>query len=182
MLDSLVIGIIGLVIGGAMFFAMVSEPGSLFVERPDGTLQWRPGAEDEVDGAVFAITVVMSAMAAVYFVGFHAMSGQTPGKGMLGIKVVDVHTGEAPNIGTSILRYVIYAGPGLAGFAMSAAGPPLESFAFAMNIATLAIIGWILFEKTRRGLHDIIAETAVVRTRPPAREMHEPAAATRSGW
>lgn len=179
LLDSLVLLVVGAIVGGAVFFAVVDSPGSLFIEQGDGTVTWRPGAEEEVDRAILAVTVVMSAIAAVYFVAFHTMTGQTPGKGMLGIKVVDIHTGEAPNLGTSILRYVIYAGPGVAGLAMTYAGPPLESFAFAMNIATLAIVGWILFEKTRRGLHDIIAETAVVRTRPPEREVFSPAG---SGW
>lgn len=181
LLDSLVLAVVGAVIGGAMFFAMVDSPGSLFIEQPNGTVAWRAGAEEEVNRAIVTITLVMTAMAAVYFVAFHAMTGQTPGKGMLGVKVVDIHTGEAPNLGTSLLRYGVYAAPGLVGMGMSYAGPPWESFALVVNLAWLVIVGWIVFEKTRRGLHDIVAETAVVRTRPPERDAFESARAS-NGW
>ncbi len=78
-----------------------------------------------------------------YFVHFWARSGATPGKKLLHLKVVRDDGVEPPGHGTAILRVLGYMVNG-----------------FTMNIGFLMI----LFTPDRRGLHDMIAKTHVIRT------------------
>ena len=66
----------------------------------------------------------------------------TPGKMVLGLKVVDVNTGADINLRQSVLRYIGY---------------------FVAMIPLLLGIFWVAFDKRKQGWHDKMAGTAVVR-------------------
>jgi uncharacterized RDD family membrane protein YckC len=76
-----------------------------------------------------------------YFVGFWVWRGQTPGKMLLGIKLVR-QDGSKVTIGVALLRYL--------GYIVSAA---------VLFIGFL----WIAFDDRKQGFHDKMAETYVVR-------------------
>ena len=81
------------------------------------------------------------AIGIAYTVGFWVSSGATPGKMAFGLKVVTVD-GDPIGIGKALLRY----------------------FGYWVNALTL-YIGYlfIAFRKDKRGLHDLIASTKVIR-------------------
>lgn len=83
---------------------------------------------------------------AVYFVVPTALSGQTPGKRLMSIRVVNAQ-GQAPSYGQAVMREVL--------------GKFLSSL--LLNLGYLMA----LFHPEKRALHDLIAGTWVV-TRPPA--------------
>lgn len=68
--------------------------------------------------------------------------GGTPGKRILGLKVLDEKTGEHLTGGKSILRYIGY---------------------FASMLVLFLGIIWVAFDKKKKGLHDHIAGTVVVK-------------------
>jgi uncharacterized RDD family membrane protein YckC len=84
-------------------------------------------------------------LADAYLVFFWTVAGQTPGMRVMGLRVVDP-AGKPPSAGRAVLRVV--------GLALSIAP------CFAGFIP-------ILFSDRRRGLHDYIAGTAVVRDSTP---------------
>jgi uncharacterized RDD family membrane protein YckC len=93
------------------------------------------------------VIVSAPAIACLYHIVFWSLRGQTPGKWLLGIKVVALGGGKV-GLGRSLLRFVGYllsALPFYAGFL------------------------WILGPQ-RRGFHDRLAGTEVVYARPPVRQ------------
>lgn len=93
-------------------------------------------------GATGSILIAVAAALTVgYFGGFHGLRGQTPGKRLFGIMVVNIH-GERPSLLRSLLRTVAY----------------LLS-ALPVSIGFL----WVGFDRERRALHDWVAGTYVVR-------------------
>jgi uncharacterized RDD family membrane protein YckC len=92
--------------------------------------------------APYLISQITSLLiAAFYLIGFWAYKGATPGKMLLRIKIVDNITGEKITLKQSIQRF------------------------FGYILSTLLLcIGFIMmhFRKDSRGLHDIIASTAVI--------------------
>ena len=78
-----------------------------------------------------------------YFTYFHGAAGQTPGKMIFGLKVVQ-STGEQMTFGLAFLRWV--------GYIISAV------------VFYLGFI-WIAFDAKKRGWHDKIAGTVVIRVR-----------------
>jgi uncharacterized RDD family membrane protein YckC len=79
-----------------------------------------------------------------YFTYFEGSpSGQTPGKRVMGIRVIDFRTGGALGYGKALLRWV--------GRIVS-------------TIACLLGYLWMLWDKERQTWHDKIAETVVVPT------------------
>lgn len=88
-----------------------------------------------------AATAINYSLSFVYLVGFWTWLGRTPGKMMLGLKVVRTN-GSRVGLGKSILRYIGY------------------------NISYLAFfIGylWIGVDPEKQGIHDKIADTYVVK-------------------
>lgn len=81
-------------------------------------------------------------IAGFYFITFWVYKGATPGKMLLRIKIVDNNTGEKITLKQAIWRFFGYILSGL-----------------------FLCIGFIMmhFRKDARGLHDIIASTAVVK-------------------
>jgi uncharacterized RDD family membrane protein YckC len=85
----------------------------------------------------YAITVLMDM---VYFTWFHGVTGQTPGKILMRLRVVQEND-ESLTFGLAFLRWVGY---------MISAIP--AGFGFI----------WIAFDRKKRGWHDRIAGTVVV--------------------
>ncbi|OGO29429.1 MAG: hypothetical protein A2Z16_03235, partial [Chloroflexi bacterium RBG_16_54_18] len=77
-----------------------------------------------------------------YFVFFWAIVGQTPGKALLGIRIISV-AGKKLSVGRALLRYL--------GYWISTAGLLLGFL-------------WILVDDRRQGWHDKISGTYVVYT------------------
>ncbi len=89
-------------------------------------------------------------LVAVYLVLFHAGAGQTLGKRLVGIRVIDGF-GQPLGLGRSLLRCAALV-PSLA-------------------LAGLGVV-WIGFDRERRGLHDWLADTYVVIAPTLARADH----------
>ncbi|MCS6911664.1 MAG: RDD family protein [Myxococcales bacterium] len=90
-----------------------------------------------------ALLLLCSSLLLLYFFVFHALRGQTPGKRLLGLAVIDIY-GERPGLARTLLR--------TAGYVVSAA---LFSLGFF----------WIGFDREKRALHDWLAGTYVVLAR-----------------
>ncbi|MEW6333295.1 MAG: RDD family protein [Thermodesulfobacteriota bacterium] len=88
---------------------------------------------------VYIVTMFLTGI--VYFVWFHGTVGQTPGKMLLGLRVIQA-SGEKMNFGVAFLRWV--------GYLIS--GP-----AFLLGFI------WIAFDGRKQGWHDKIAATLVIR-------------------
>ena len=76
-----------------------------------------------------------------YFTYFHGAGGQTPGKMIFGLKVVQ-STGEQMTFGIAFLRWVGYI---------------ISGTVFYLGFV------WIAFDGRKRGWHDKIAGTVVIR-------------------
>jgi uncharacterized RDD family membrane protein YckC len=100
-------------------------------------------------GAVVAtvlLIVVALLLILLYFPFFWARGGQTPGMWPFGLRVVRDRDGGRIGWGTALLRMLgMYA---------------------ATALFYLGFI-WILVDKRRRGFHDLIAGTVVVKQSPP---------------
>ncbi|MFS6937625.1 RDD family protein [Neisseria animaloris] len=80
----------------------------------------------------------------LFTVGFWVKMSATPGKMLLGLKIVDAKTGEGINLMQSVIRYVGY---------------------FISAMAFLIGYIWVAFDAKNQGWHDKMAGTVVVRTR-----------------
>lgn len=118
---------------GFLTFMLVTAIGfvALFIDM------FRPEQIVPFDKLIILAAAIFSL---VYYVGYWSTSGQTLGKSMLGLKVVD-RTGSPVSTGKAILRYV--------GYLISAA------------VFSLGFV-WIAFDQKRQGWHDKIAGTYVV--------------------
>jgi uncharacterized RDD family membrane protein YckC len=110
-----------------------------------GAQQLRAGSPSEILQLIRTLTVALSALAVLlfvplYFVAFWRLAGATPGKMVLGLRVV---CGDAPNIAwpRGLLRYL--------GYFLSAL-PLFLGFL------------WVLRDSQRQGWHDKLAKTHVV--------------------
>ncbi len=92
--------------------------------------------------AIYYIMTVF--LYAVYFTYFHGTTGQTIGKKIFGLKVLQ-STGEPMTLGIAFLRWVGYIISGL--------------------ILYLGYI-WIAFDRKKQGWHDKIAGTCVIKVKP----------------
>jgi uncharacterized RDD family membrane protein YckC len=81
---------------------------------------------------------------AFVIIGFWVWKGATPGKMLIGAKIVDANTGAKATLTQCALRYI--------GYFISGA------------VLMLGYI-WIGIDSRKRGWHDMIAGTAVVRAR-----------------
>lgn len=87
---------------------------------------------------------------AVYLIGFWSATGQTPGKAALGIKIVRLD-GTKIGFENAVLRFIGYI---------------VSSIIFLIGFL---MIGW---HGEKRGLHDLIAATAVINVPSIISEMH----------
>jgi len=87
---------------------------------------------------------------AAYLIGFWSVTGQTPGKAALGIKIVRLD-GTNIGLGNAVLRFI--------GYIVS----------FIIFLIGFLMIGW---HGKKRGLHDLIAATVVINVPSIISEMH----------
>lgn len=93
-----------------------------------------------VAGSEWLMALFSAFFAFIYFIFFWVLAGFTPGKALLGLRVVR-SDGRPVNLGRALLRFIGY----------SIAALPLF----------LGFI-WILFDNRRQGWHDKIARTYVI--------------------
>ncbi len=112
--------------------ALVHDPVSLFLSSfyPQGALD-------------FFLSWVFPAIAVIIF---WIYKSATPGKMVVGAKIVDAGTGAPPSTGQCIGRYL--------GYYLSI---------FPLFLGFL----WIAFDSRKQGFHDKLAGTVVVKTRRP---------------
>jgi uncharacterized RDD family membrane protein YckC len=102
--------------------------------------------EDPARGiGLFALLYIAASLLAgmIYFTGFHGIAGRTPGKMLLGLRVIQA-SGDPMTPGIAFLRWV--------GYLIS--GPP-----FCLGFL------WVAFDGRKQGWHDKIAATLVIRWR-----------------
>jgi len=105
----------------------------------------------------------------VYFVGFWAWRGQTPGKMLMGAKIVKNDGGKI-GIGRALLRFIVYfLYLMVGGFGL-----------LALAGATIVALVIVALNKRKRGIHDFIAGTVVVDSRAPAPQLVEAEASSAS--
>ena len=95
-------------------------------------------------GFLIACYMATTVIDVLYFTYFHGTTGQTIGKKILGIKVVQ-STGRPMTLGIAFLRWVGYIVSGL--------------------VFCLGYI-WIAFDERKQGWHDKIASTCVIKIKP----------------
>jgi uncharacterized RDD family membrane protein YckC len=102
-------------------------------------------------GRALAATVLYSIVASVYEVAFLVTRGQTPGKDLLNLRVVDAATGEPPGWSGAIRRTLPFAALRLVP------GPILGT------VIVVVLGASVPFDRRGRALHDVLAGTVVVR-------------------
>ena len=100
--------------------------------------------------ASYAVAMFVTDM--IYFIWFHGSVGQTPGKMILGLRVIQA-SGDDMTFGAAFLRWV---GTLVSGLFLS-----------------LGYL-WIAFDGKKQGWHDKIAATIVIRTAGHSRPSSEP--------
>lgn len=133
---------VGAAIVDSILFLMVLTPLILIVFGPSyfGESRSAPGS------MVFLFEWLLPALAVL---AFWMARQATPGKMLIGARIVDAVTGEKPIPGQLVLRYLGY------------------------YVATLPLfigIIWVAFDRRKQGWHDKIGRTVVVRTRKPPAE------------
>ena len=101
---------------------------------------------------VIAYAVAMFITDMIYFIWFHGSVGQTPGKMILGLRVIQA-SGDDMTFGAAFLRWV---------------GTLVSSFFLSLGYL------WIAFDGKKQGWHDKIAATLVIRTAGDLRPSSEP--------
>jgi uncharacterized RDD family membrane protein YckC len=102
----------------------------------------RPMSWNTAAPLISFLTLACSGLATIYFVVFHGMEGKTVGKWLLGLRVVGVDR-RPISYRRALLRWIGAVGLGGASFG-------------------LAFL-WILWQPEKRGWHDFLARTWVVR-------------------
>jgi len=94
-------------------------------------------------GTAGAVALCIAALVlALYSIIFAAAGGQTPGQRLLGLRVIDGY-GRPPTVVRAAVR----------------------ALALALSVALFGLgVLWIAFSREKRGLHDLLAATWVVRT------------------
>jgi uncharacterized RDD family membrane protein YckC len=95
------------------------------------------GGELSIGGEVMA-----NLIGALAVLLFWVEKGATPGKSVLGLRIVDAETGGAPTLGRFALRYIGYL---------------VSALPFGLGYL------WALWDPRRQGWHDKMAGTVVIR-------------------
>jgi len=104
-------------------------------------------------------SAVSFAILFIYFVSFWLWRGQTPGKMLIRAKVVRLN-GSRIGLLRSLLRFLVYF---LYLFLIATLGGGIIIY-IVVGLVALLIIA---FTKKKRGLHDLVAGTVVINSRPP---------------
>jgi uncharacterized RDD family membrane protein YckC len=113
--------------------------------------------------AVHGFTVpsyVLLAYGLIYFVGFWSWRGQTPGKMIIGAKILRTD-GRPIGVDRALVRFIFYLVPLFAPITFFA-NSVTPWFTFLLPIVGLVVIA---LTRQRRGIHDLIAGTCVINTR-----------------
>jgi uncharacterized RDD family membrane protein YckC len=86
------------------------------------------------------VDLISDFILALYFTGFHAIHGKTPGKALLGLRVVE-QSGHNPPVLKAFFRAVVLI--------------------FSMGLLFLPLL-YVFLAPQRRALHDLVADTIVV--------------------
>ena len=119
--------------------ALIALGGWIFVLVDDFIQSFFPEDVNLIELSVVFIALIPVLMIG-YYVGFWSLTGRTPGKWVLGLRVVG-SDGQPPRLGHSLLR--------LLGYVLSA---------LALWIGYL----WVLVDDDRQAWHDHLARTWVV--------------------
>ncbi|QGG96927.1 RDD family protein [Actinomarinicola tropica] len=133
-LDSLIVGIPTSIVTGALFGPAI-EVTEISTFGGEVTYEW------EFHGPALLITLVVQL---AYFVGFLVQRGATPGKMLVGLKVVDADEGRYPSPGAAFLRWLV-------------------TFSYILVIPFIVTVVMIFVDPRRQTLHDKAARTIVVR-------------------
>jgi uncharacterized RDD family membrane protein YckC len=110
-------------------------------------------------GASFLIPIIGFA----YFVGFWTLRGQTLGKMAIGAKVVRLD-GSPPGFAKSFVRYIGYM---VYFFALAMSARATVWLAVVIGVVVFSVVA---LSRSKRGLHDLIAGTMVINSRPKLME------------
>ncbi|MDF5754440.1 RDD family protein [Spongiactinospora sp. TRM90649] len=102
----------------------------------------------EVRNPAWPSEMAILALTTLYFGVQHALWGQTPGKRLCRVKVVEPTTGRPPGPLNAGIRALIY--------------PLLASLSSLTALVSFVDLLWMLFDPRRRCLHDIAARTVVI--------------------
>ncbi|MFM9890406.1 MAG: RDD family protein [Rickettsiales bacterium] len=133
------------VLTSKIYQGMDQEKLELLHDAPNGLAMLDILIEAHVIQFWLLNALVQIAMMGVIIVGTQAFFGTTPGKWLMGLRIVRYPSLEAPSRWRFVLRYLAY---------IPAAG--------AMMLGVI----WVSFNKQRRGWHDYIAGTVVLNDRP----------------
>ncbi len=97
-----------------------------------------------------SVRIVQGLVGAAYYIGFTVWRGQTPGKMLIGTRVVIERTARIPGLGPSTLRWLV---------------PGIFLFLPGVSVLRAVIYGWLVFDILHRGLHDKAAKTVVILAR-----------------
>lgn len=177
------IAVVSVPIGIVVFASIV--PLFETYTRVDGTVAVTPEARQAIEdrlASVLPIAALVPFVVATFFTGM--FRGQTLAKMMLGIRVVRVRDGLAPGMKIAAWRTFVSQSPQFASTILAVVGIALPGLVgFALTIASILIIAWILWDPFRRGLHDRAAKTVVINTRSePEPELEWRPASAQGSW
>lgn len=118
--------------GGAMLVDMAVQIGGMISSAPEAGLEWLETT---------ATSLIVALIALCYFTLFVGLHGQTPGKMLLGLKIIRT-TGEEVGYGRALVRWI---------------GQCLGLLPLGVGFLMVA------FSRRKQALHDKIAGTYVVR-------------------
>ena len=107
-----------------------------------------------------------------YFVGLWSWRGQTPGMMLIGARVVR-RDGSPVGLGWSALRYLLYLMP-FFGPVVVLASLVSSWFMILLPLVTMVVMA---LTREKRGIHDLVAGTVVINTRPKVTEPMAPESA-----
>jgi uncharacterized RDD family membrane protein YckC len=108
----------------------------------------------------------------LYFVGLWSWRGQTPGMMLIGARVVR-QDGSPVGLGWSALRYLLYLMP-FFGPVVVLGSLVSGWFSILLPLVTLVVMA---LTREKRGIHDFVAGTVVINTRPKVTEPMAPESA-----
>lgn len=133
-IDTAILQIVCIILFAAgLLIRIINQPGwyGMETDLPDGFPDF---------GAVWVYYLMVLILDMVYFTWFHGAVGRTPGKMLLGLRVVQA-TGEPMTFGLAFLRWVGYL---------------ISKLALGLGFI------WIAFDRRKQGWHDKLAGTVVV--------------------
>lgn len=113
------------------------------------------------------VRIILPVVGVLYFCGFWTLRGQTPGKMAIGAKIVKAN-GSPIGLGRALLRYFVY----FIYISAYSIGLEYTSWVLPVIVFTVAFFS-IALSREKRGLHDRIAGTAVINSRPSPLEDYE---------